>query len=755
MLLLYIDVSALIGDYDYKIPKFPNVKSLPPFVQNFVGRHDELEKLNFCLDFQNIQSFIRVIGIIGSPGFGKSALATQAMHEVPRTVQVIYIDMSTIHSLDKLAIQLLNFTEENAFYRAILEWGDALTTRTILFLDNCDDILIGDQKHDFKSILRKLCQSEKQFCKIVFTSQVKVSLPEEEFLAIHVGTLTRNETIKLIKKIVKRNMDVENLNEIASIVEDMPLAAKIIASVIEIDKISPSEIISQFIAHKNTIIEKLSPPEFPLEDRIATCLTIAYQNLQEKTRQCARLLAKFPGSFYHSAADHIINFPYKKIREYFYTSSLQVPCIEELLSKSLLERTIISYEESRYNFHQLIRSYLNDVEKNRELLQLEANNFKAAFISYYRKVTNAFDSLIFEILFDERGINDAAATVQTKSNPVISVETSIHKFMETDHHNFELYFEYVMSYPSLEYLFEKYVSYIFPVRIKLTLFQAAENCQAQPYVLNVNEGKQLSYKLEAYLSWMDLYEAAMKQFVSPKEYFKLYLYVLLYNTVVLQSDLDHAIELSNKRINKLKQLSNNLNDSEHVILSNYLLHSAYRFRNMGHTISFIKYLSIFFKLKRLKHNDTFYDLYVSAFIEYEQKNYQESISLFLKAIEKAENVVLICHIKILLYYIYQDIKEFENADDMKQFVLSSDTDELLLNAIKITGTENIRLYGISEGLNNGNHFDESTTMVFIFYLRWQHIDSEFFKTVSLLQHAQRNCDPEIHWLVYEKIYPLE
>ena len=603
LLLLYIDVSALIGDYDYKIPKFPNVKSLPPSVKNFVGRHDELEKLNFCLDFQNIQSFIRVIGIMGSPGFGKSALAIQAMHEVPRTVQVIYIDMSTIHSLDKLAIQLhehdkFNFTEENAFYRAILEWGDALTTKTILFLDNCDDILIDDQKNDFKSILKKLCQNEKHFCKIVFTSQVKVSLPEEEFLSIHVDTLTRNETIKLIKKIVKRKMNAKKLDKVAHIVGDMPLAAKIIAAVIGIDKISPSEIIDQFIAHKNTIIEKLSPPEFPLEDRIATCLTIAYQNLHETTRRCARLLAKFPGSFCHSAADHIIHFPYNTFRKYFQTS-LQVPCIEELLSKSLLERTI-SYEESRYNFHQLIRTYLNDVEKNRELLQLhEADTFKAAFISYYRKVTNAFDSLIFKILFPDE--KDTTA-VQMKFHPVMSIEILTYKFMEAERHNVELFFEYLMTFSTLEYFFvEEYVSY-FPRIIKLTLFQAACNFKAQeelyfyqkPQIFSTNkdiilkEGKQLSYKLEAYLSWMDLYEAVMKQFLSPKEYFKLYLYALLYNTVVLKSDLDHAIELLNKRINKLKQLSSNLNDSEHVLLSNYILHSAYRFRNMGYMIPFIK-----------------------------------------------------------------------------------------------------------------------------------------------------------------------
>ena len=241
-----------------------------------------------------------------------------------------------------------------------------------------------------------------------------------------------------------------------------------------------------------------------------------------------------------------------------------------------MERSI-SYEESRYKFHQLIRTYLNDVEKNRELLQLEADNFKKAFISYYRKVADAFNSLIFDILYpDEQNIT----AVQMKSNSVMSVEPLVYKFMEAERHNIELYFEYLM-YSSLEYyLVESYVS-LFPILIKFTLFEAANNSRAQTEFFQENsqqfdavlkKGKQLSYKLTAYLSLMELYEPFLKQFLSPKEYFKLYLYVLLYNTVLLweSADLVHAIELSNKRIDRLKQLSTSLNDSEHVLLSNYI-----------------------------------------------------------------------------------------------------------------------------------------------------------------------------------------
>ena len=177
---------------------------------------------------------------------------------------------------------------------------------------------------------------------------------------------------------------------------------------------------------------------------------------------------------------------------------------------------------------------------------------------------------------------------------------------------------------------------------------------------------------------------------------------------------------------------------------------------MGHMISFIKYLSIFFTLnyERFKNDN---ELYVSAFVEYERKNYQESISLFLKATEKTENIMFICHMKILLYYIYQDIKEFENADEMKQFVLSSDTDELLLNEIKIAEAKHIQLYNIPKDINIGYPFDENTKMVFLFYVWRHHYDSEFYKTAShILEQYGKIKFINLNVIFgYESVYPLE
>ena len=144
---------------------------------------------------------------------------------------------------------------------------------------------------------------------------------------------------------------------------------------------------------------------------------------------------------------------------------------------------------------------------------------------------------------------------------------------------------------------------------------------------------------------------------------------------------------------------------------------------------------------------------MSGLIEYERKDYQKSISLFLKVNEKSENIMSIVHIKMFLYYIYQDINELENADEMELFILSSDTEELLLNEIKNAESKNIQEY-IPEGDNGGYRFDDSTMMAFLFYLNHNQ-DSEFYRLALHIyrQYGRRNFDLED--LNYEYIFPLE
>ena len=69
--------------------------SLPDYVSHFLGREREINKIVHWLDPQNTD--VRIVSIVGPPGFGKSSLAIQVGHEmIDRGVVVNYVNLDEV-----------------------------------------------------------------------------------------------------------------------------------------------------------------------------------------------------------------------------------------------------------------------------------------------------------------------------------------------------------------------------------------------------------------------------------------------------------------------------------------------------------------------------------------------------------------------------------------------------------------------------------------------------------------------------------
>lgn len=63
--------------------------------KNFFGRDKDIKEVTELIDFHNPYQDIRIINIIGSPGFGKSTLAIHVGHEMVRKPVIVhYIDLA-------------------------------------------------------------------------------------------------------------------------------------------------------------------------------------------------------------------------------------------------------------------------------------------------------------------------------------------------------------------------------------------------------------------------------------------------------------------------------------------------------------------------------------------------------------------------------------------------------------------------------------------------------------------------------------
>ena len=70
-------------------------KTLPYISKNFVGREEEMKEVMRSIDFRkNSESDIRIVNIIGPPGFGKSTLAIHVGHEMVSKGVVYYLNVA-------------------------------------------------------------------------------------------------------------------------------------------------------------------------------------------------------------------------------------------------------------------------------------------------------------------------------------------------------------------------------------------------------------------------------------------------------------------------------------------------------------------------------------------------------------------------------------------------------------------------------------------------------------------------------------
>ena len=364
----------------------------------FVGRENDVLEVMRSVDRANI------VNINGAPGFGKSTVAIHVGHHVIKhgtLVQYINVedklfsfynsfktadgenkksdsellkqkqDFET-RSLTELGTPSLlpykpkHFSEyrhyHDDFHDELINWSESINCFVVLILDNCDDVIssfLGEFTHFIKSLVHRSHDN----LHIIITSRIKMS---NWFVSWTVKELNMTTSILLLDKIAP-GISVDNLTEIAKVVEGCPLALKVIGQLI--DRYG-EEIAHHLRKDIMVLLEKTSNRR----ERFPIIMEATLSKL-EMLKDCSYMytLSLFPGSFDKRAADAIIT-----------TSDTQEQeCKSESYVKhSLLDEYFIPHQ--RYQMHRLIREYL----KNRVLTsdkRIFAKRLKAYFVTFLLK----------------------------------------------------------------------------------------------------------------------------------------------------------------------------------------------------------------------------------------------------------------------------------------------------------------------------------------------------------------------------------
>ncbi len=326
-------------------------ETLPYPSNNFVGRENELQNLTEQLKFDD--STVRVLNIIGPPGFGKSTLAIHLGHRlIDQKVHVYYINMAEF--LDRnvkvvLAEKILGSKKRLSFDK-LLKWVREKNGEKFVFiLDNCDEIL-NEQAKRFQQMIMKIIQASTTVKIITTSREFTLGL---EYYSYQLRELSPDGAISLLdQKLSHLSLSLKEKERIAELTGNVPLALHIVASLLlQPHPPSPAKVIEEL---ENDPLNVLSPQELPAEHQLNASISLSYKYLEKSHRRAAYFLSLFPGSFSKTSAIGVC-LEYQKSKGIVSDCAL----LSDSILKNLVHLSLLEYNErsKRYLYHRLIKEY--------------------------------------------------------------------------------------------------------------------------------------------------------------------------------------------------------------------------------------------------------------------------------------------------------------------------------------------------------------------------------------------------------------
>ena len=387
---------------------------LPSLVPNFTGRQSECQEIIR----QVTPESSRFVSIWGSPGFGKTSVAIAVGHELQsQGLPVCFVSLRSLQSVADLKSKLLRtfrqFTTnhqssavapEDELYQHVSE----ISERIVVILDNADDLLesgLLNVKTDAVRLLEEILWQNEKLTLIVTTRESFefMNLHFQGHKSLRVGPLDGASSKALVHKLLPTAC-ISDCNRVTQICGHVPLAIKLLCSLISDDTSQTSQFLDDFMAtDTESIAEMLDNPDYPTDHRLQVLFDSSFQRLSAQEKKALVSLCILPESFSTEVAAAVLDntkiFETKKI-------------LQRLWRKSLIES---SSKSGSYSMHKLVQSFarekgehqMNEVmnDSKRRFVKFHVSRFKklneefltghsmSAFIAYYEDDQSMFQSL--------------------------------------------------------------------------------------------------------------------------------------------------------------------------------------------------------------------------------------------------------------------------------------------------------------------------------------------------------------------------
>ena len=326
-------------------------------------------------------SDIDLVSIVGSPGFGKSALAVSVAHELlSRGVTVYYVDMAEVSSMQDLADKVREKDEGISMtLKEMYLWARKLQHNTLLLLDNCEDVFNRDSAmEELWRVVKELLKNTAGNLKILTTSRQVTTIHSSAYRIkwFSLRELRAGASCSLLKHYTKHLLTDIQCETMANLTGHVPLALKVLGSLFH--QPNPADPDTIFGNLEEALIPTLSPVEILIEERVSASINASYKYLTLEEKIIGRYLANFPGYFNLDAAVGVIGFMKRGFSD---NETKNVLC--GLVQRSLLNGNKLACHSGRYpdrfHFHQLIREFFHHVKKP----SIDKDDFRVGFISFF------------------------------------------------------------------------------------------------------------------------------------------------------------------------------------------------------------------------------------------------------------------------------------------------------------------------------------------------------------------------------------
>ncbi|KAL9952739.1 hypothetical protein ACROYT_G040033 [Oculina patagonica] len=380
------------GNSEDTRPSLPRT-CLPPMVPHFSGRQRECDEITGHVTSESS----RIVSIWGSPGFGKTSVATAVGHHLhSQGLPVYFLSLRGVQSKADVTSKFLCFfrrpvtndqrSQDLSLEDELFQLLSRISDRCVLILDNADELLESGApkvKEDFVNFLEGILR-RSEIVTFVITTRESFEFMNVHFQghqAVRIRPLDECSSQSLVKELLPVATPSDCIR-ITQICGHVPLAMKLLCSSISEDDAEPSQVLDDFIRslESNNIVEMLDNPDYPSNFRLKLLFDSSFQRLSVQEKESLVTLTVLPESFDLTVAAAVLGISKIPVAK---------KILQSLLRKSLLDS---SSKPGSFTMHKLFESFVRERGEHqmKETILNSKSRLCAFYVSRFEKLHEQF-----------------------------------------------------------------------------------------------------------------------------------------------------------------------------------------------------------------------------------------------------------------------------------------------------------------------------------------------------------------------------